>query len=273
MLPENLMMRFLAATAVLALVPTVHAQSVTITAASRSVETLAFGYDWDFNNGEQDVAQSTATSGVFDDLVFVDLDEWYGGHVGTGTGTIDSNLSPTAIEASFDLYASCLNTGVYQADCSSVGLLDVDFTATTRVRAKVSFEAFCYDDYSWALASLHKVGASGSILSLQVFGNDDGGLGTTTWLQVGDYQVDGEANCGAFGTYGTSDDSTCVLNASVLLYHEADYNADGHVNTADRTAFLAAYNAGSLAADFDGNGLLKKADKTQFLASWNAAKE
>ncbi len=247
------------------------AQSVTVTSASRSVETQAFGYDWDFYGGDIDSAENSDTTGVFDASVYVDLDEWYGGHVGTGSGTIESELATDALVASFDLYASCLDTGVYQADCSTVGRIDVDFTASTRVRVKASFEAFCYDDYSWALASLRKVGASGSILSLQVFGDDDGGIGTTTWLQVGSYELSGEGNCGAFGTYGTDDDSTCVLNTSVEFFHEADYNADGQVDLADRTAFLSAYNAGSLAADFTGNGVVSKADRTQFLASWNGS--
>lgn len=263
----------IAAFSALASGPQAFAQTVTITSATRSVETQAFGYDWDFNNGEVDTAATAATSGAFDDAVFVDLDEWYGGHVGTGSGTIDSSLSGSAIEASFDLYASCLDTGVFQADCSSYGLLDTRFTVSARVRVKASFEAFCYDDYSWASAWLRKVGAGSNIAGLDVFGDDDGGVTKTTWLQVGDYEVHGDATCGAFGTYGTDDDSTCILNASVRFFHEADYDADGHVNLADRTAFLAAYNAGSLAADFNGNGVLTKADRTQFLASWNANHE
>lgn len=250
-----------------------HAQSITVTSSTRSVETQAFGYDWEFYGGDVDTASTTSTSGTFDDSVVVDLDEWYGGHVGTGSGSIASQLSGTAIEAYFDLYASCLDTGVYQADCSTVGVLDTDFTVATRVRAVISFEAFCYDDYSWAYASLSKIGTSGAIASLNIFGNDDGGITKTTWLQVGNYQVSGEANCGAFGTYGTDDDSTCVLNTVVRFFHEADYNADGHVNTADKSAFLAAYKAASLAADFNGDGVRNPLDKNQFLASWNVAHE
>lgn len=245
------------------------AQSVTITNATRLVETQAFGYDWDFNNGEIDTASTTATSGSFDDGVFVDLDEWYGGHVGTGIGSILSNLASTAIDLSLDLYASCLEVGVYQADCSTTGRIDSDFTVSQRVRARISFEAFCYDDYSWAYAYLTKVGGP-SVLALDVFGNDDGGALKTTWLQVGNYELYGEGNCGAFGTYGTDDESTCVLNVSVRFFHEADYDADGDIDVADRSAFLAAYNAGSLLADFNGNGAVNLTDRKQFLASWNA---
>lgn len=248
-------------------------QAVTVTTSTRSIETQTFGYDWEFYGGDIDTASTTSTTGVFNDSVFVDLDEWYGGHVGTGFGSIASDLSTTAIEAFFDLYASCLDTGVYQADCSTVGRVDSDFTVSSRVRAQISFEAFCYDDYSWAFASLRKIGGSGSIATLDVFGNDDGGVSKTTWLQVGNYELYGEANCGAFGTYGTDDESTCVLNASVRFFHEADYNADGHVDLADKSSFLLAYSSGSLNADFNGNGVLNVTDRKQFLASWNAAHE
>ncbi|MBL8694999.1 MAG: hypothetical protein JNJ88_12970 [Planctomycetes bacterium] len=249
------------------------AQTVTVTSSTHRVETQAFGYDWDFNNGEIDSAISTALSGSFFDTVFVDLNEWYGGHVGTGTGSVDSTLSESYIGALFDLYASCLNVGVFQADCSSVGVLDTKFTIHTRRRAVIDFEALCYDDYSWAFAYVKKVGAGPNILSLDVFGNDDGGAAKTTWLQVGNYEFYAEGNCGAFGTYGTSDDSTCVVDVKIRLFHEADYNASGGVDLADRSAFLAAYNAGSLNADFNGDGVLSKADRHGFLASWNASQQ
>lgn len=245
--------------------------TVNITASSRFLETQTFGYDWDFNNGEVDTA-STNLLGSFVDSVFVDLDEWYGGHVGTGNGTVDSVVSGSAIDAFFELYASCIDAGVYSADCSTVGRLDVDFTVATRVRTKISFEIFSYDDWAWGYSYLTKVGG-GTILSLDVFGVDDGGASKTTWLQAGNYEVYGEGNTGAGGTYGTSDDSTLSHYTNVQFFHEADYDTDGHVNLADRTAFLAAYNAGSLAADFNGSGTITKADRSAFLSSWNANHE
>jgi len=266
------MLRYLTTVAALSICALeARAQTVTVTSSTHRVETQAFGYDWDFNNGEIDSAISTALSGSFYDTVLVDLNEWYGGHVGTGTGSVDSNLSTSFIGAVFDLYASCLNVGVYQADCSSVGVLDTKFTIHTRRRAVIDFEALCYDDYSWAFAYVKKVGAASSILSLDVFGNDDGGAAKTTWLQVGNYEFYAEGNCGAFGTYGTSDDSTCVVDVKIRFFHEADYNASGVIDLADRSAFLAAYNAGSLNADFNGDGVLTKSDRSAFLASWNTS--
>lgn len=265
------MTRTTLALALLAGAPAALAADVQITAATRTVEAQAIGYDWEFYGGDNDTQTSDAPLGDFDATAFVDVQEWYGGQVGTGTAIIDSTVSADEIIASFDLFAACDNVGVFQADAYAIGTIDVDFAVVNTVRATVSFEAFCYDDYAWAFANLRNTGSLQQVLSLTIFGDDDGGVNLTTWLQPGTYELTGEGNAFAFGTYGTFDDAPTLLNIVVRFYDAADYNTDGKVTAADRTAFLAAYNAGSPAADFDGNGIVTIQDRRGFLRAYRAA--
>lgn len=251
---------------------TAQAQDVTVLSATRGVSSQAFGYDWDFYGGEQDGDASNATFGVFAYEAYVDLQEWYGGQVGTGIGSIDSDISAAGIFASWDLYAACIDTGVYQGDAAAYGDLDATFDVTSRVRARVIFEAFCYGTYSFMYASLRNTGTNQQVLNLSIFSDDDGSSGVTTWLQPGTYNVQSDAECGAWGTYGTDDESSAVVNISVEFFKASDFNADGIVDTADRSAFLANFNAGLMTADFDGNGVVNSTDKNLFLKAWRAQK-
>jgi len=244
---------------------------VTITQASRSIETQAYGYDWEYNGGDLDASSTAATSGVFNDGVSVDLDDWYGGHIGTGTAVVASTLSSDEILANFDLDASCNNVGVFQADCSSYGDLDVAFHVALRVRAVIAFDVGGQGSYSTANAELRRVGTSQPLVGVQIFGDDNDGASKTTWLQVGDYRCVAHADCGAYGTYGTSDAAAAQLDVAVRFFDAADFDVNGVVDRYDRLHFAVAFALGSLAADIDGDGAVTNADRAAFRIAWELA--
>jgi hypothetical protein len=64
---------------------------------------------------------------------------------------------------------------------------------------------------------------------------------------------------------GTAGTATSWWNMSIRFFCPSDYDTNGTVNSADRDAFLNAWNAGSLNADTDGNGVVNSTDRTTFL--------
>ncbi|MFP2927574.1 GC-type dockerin domain-anchored protein [Pyxidicoccus sp. 3LG] len=91
------------------------------------------------------------------------------------------------------------------------------------------------------------------------------------WVNAGPYTLQGDVSALVDArNNGGAATSSATWDLDFQLFCPADYDANGTVNTADRDAFLNAWNAGSLDADVNGNHSVDATDRTTYLIAYGA---
>ncbi|MBJ6762078.1 hypothetical protein JGU66_14995 [Myxococcaceae bacterium JPH2] len=123
---------------------------------------------------------------------------------------------------------------------------------------------------STALLYIADITATRPILSLDI-GNLDGEDSSTRtgWIPAGQYTLQGDVSALVDAQGQGNGSASASWSLDLQLFCPSDYDVNGTVNLADRTAFLNAWQAGQLAADVDGNGTVDATDRTLFLSAYN----
>ena len=244
------------------------APTMDVLSADRELYVIACGFDYEFNDCAGDVQSTGATSGFYDLNIVADLNDYSGGDISDADGQIYSNITDQRIELEYFGTASVTDTGIFSADASVFGNTDVEFEVLDDVR--VVFEGYAegyVQSYFIAGASLREVGGS-TIAGFGVQGSGSDDADYVGWLYAGTYAVSAEFTASAAAYMPSAGE----MGLSFRIYHKTDFNVDGVINTADRDAFLAAYQTRDPAADYNGNGVVNKADRVSFIADWRAAR-
>ena len=245
------------------------AQQLQVLDAQREVSAFAYGYDYDFNDGEEDALTNLAPTGDWVEMAMVDLQDYYGVPVGTATSYQESDILQNRLEVSLEVTATTAGN-LFQEDSAGVGSYHVQFAVGQDVRYRI--DAWADVTYGYNSASIvldDDPNAFGSLFGLYVgqFGSDDDSQ--TGWLVPGTYTLEVDAEVQAFSNNNFRPlPQAGHAEASFRVYHAGDFDLDQDVDRADLAGFLGTYLLGSTAADYDGDGGVTPADKVGFLGAW-----
>lgn len=244
------------------------AQSIDVTAALRLVAAETHGFDYEYDDGILQSAQTAAQSGAWNEVRVADQVDYWGFAVGTATADEDSQIDTTQLV--FDCEATSTTAGNhFSADARAECVFEVRFTLAERVRFTGDFAAESTLGYNTARVTL----ALDQGPTLSSADGDYGDAETTSisgWLVPGDYVLRGAAESFAYGTHGQSDAQVSRCSGELRVFHALDYHMDGDVTRRDRRDFRRAWLIGHPSADFDANGVTNLADWAAYWAAWLA---
>lgn len=241
------------------------AQVLSVTSAKRSIRGFAFGFDHDFNNGQEVTDQTLAPAGEWISEVAADLHDYYGYAVGKGQAYEESQIGPQALSFTVDVMATTAGNH-FQADSSGRGEYSVSFSLAEKVRFVARAHADVTSGYNLASVRLTSGGVT-KVAAVADYGGSQS-VEETGWLDAGSYQLSGEAEAQAYGTSGQPDLQFGNVECDFQIYHAADYDLDGDVDSTDIKQFGNDFLAGATSADFDGDGDTDQADFKAFRITW-----
>ena len=244
------------------------AQAIDVTSALRSVESETHGFDYEYDDGLLDTAQTTAIAGAWNAVSLSDQVDYWGFAVGSATADQQSSIELDALALECESTATTAGNH-FSADSRAECSFEVHFQLQERVRFDADFFAESSSGYNTASVvlavdqgpTLHAVTAD--------YGSIDA-LVATGWLPAGDYVLRASSEAFAYGTHNQTDAQVGRCTAELRVFHELDYHMDGRVTRIDRRDFRRACLVGHPSADFDENGVTNLADWAAYTVAYLA---
>lgn len=123
---------------------------------------------------------------------------------------------------------------------------------------------------STALVYIASLTTGVPVLSIDIGNTDADSVRRRGWVFPGQYTLQGDVSALVDSKNNATGTASSSWSMDFQLFCPSDYDVNGVVNSADRDAFLNAYNAGSLDADADGNGVVNDTDRTTFLLAYGS---
>jgi hypothetical protein len=242
--------------------------TLTVIDADRVVRGVAYGYDWEYNDGYEVVFTNDAASGEWIETAAADLSDWWGYPVGYGACYQESQIDPSSLYFTLDTTAETYGNH-YWADATGRGDYHVTFSVAKKVRYAVRAHADV--TYGYNESSVRLAGSAGTVFSCAAYQGDNVSLEKFGWIAAGTYTLDGVSEVFAYGGYGWLDEQAGNAECEFRIFDAADYDMDGDVDGADKSKFKADYLAGKPGADFDFDGDTDVTDWNLYRSAWNQA--
>lgn len=241
---------------------------VDITSTDRVARGAGYGFDYEFDDGEEDVVRDSSAITDWTGVAIVDHDDWWAFDVADADALHESHVSGRRVACDFVLTASTFANHFIE-DGSATADLDVAFEATERMRFYAYAATALTLGYGESRARVD--GPNGAVFAVASYQGDSAEEEATGWIDVGSYTVDAHASAFAYGDQQFSETQTASLEFELLLRHAADWDLDGDVDASDASGFHASLAGGATTADFDGDGDTDADDGAAFDAAWAAA--
>ncbi|WP_164019677.1 GC-type dockerin domain-anchored protein [Pyxidicoccus trucidator] len=258
-----------------------HAQFITPVEGTRSVSANISATD----NGTNIVDSDTRRTDGFEDFseclelkasTSPQYDDTHSHVDANGSGTETSKITGSRITASVSATAE----GVSQTSSArGYATGNADFYLTFQVNRFARYTvagdanaASVGNSYGGSAALVHIASLTTGVpvLSIDIGNTDSDSVRRRGWVNAGPYTLQGDVSALVDAKNNLSGTASASWTMDFQLFCPSDYDVNGTVNTADRDAFLSAWNAGSLDADADGNGTVNATDRTTFLLAYGA---
>lgn len=254
------------------------AQVITPVEGSRSVSASISAVDPVTNVVESDSRQTSGFA-AFNESLELNANTLYEDSPSrvdaNGSGAQQSSITATRITASVSATAEGV---ALDSAAQGQGMGNADFYLTFEVnrRARFVVAADARADTnastsgvpfggSTALVYIANLESGTPVLSIDIGATESDSVRRTGWMPAGPYTLQGDVSALVNANGRGSGVASASWSMDLKLFCASDYDVNGVVNAADRTAFLSAWSTGSAQADIDGNGVVNTADRDTFL--------